>query len=286
MPRFPGFAVLCIVAALAAMPVGHSLVSLLHLVEDPWLWSYANVAVGLLGFACVWWGLRRPELEACALGFLGANLMFTGFFEFTFALFARAFDVQPLVNPATGNVLLTPGLQVNEASVFILLALFLLYFANRQVRCTMIVWLRRKLHLETGNPTEPSRDRPYARIVATETLFVIWMIYAASLVTMDPRVLGPTHWFSMTVYTWFFIWPLYLTWRIRTIQVPGAVLRYAIPIGVLYWAWVETLASMDAITEYYLHPVDYPLATALTVAVAAAAIVLVYRGGRLARADA
>lgn len=280
MARSPWFAALCVLAALVSMSVGHSLVSLLHLIQDPWLWGFSNVAVGLLGFACVWWGLRRPELQACVLGFLGANLMFTGFFEFTFALFARAFALQPLVNPATGNVLLTPGLQVNEASVFILLALFLLYFANRQVRCTMIVWLRRKLRLHPGDPTEPARDRPYARIVATETLFVIWAIYCVSLVTMDPRVLGPAHWASMLVYAWFFVWPLYLSYRITRIQVPGAVLRYAIPVGVLYWAWVETLAAMDAITEYYLHPVDYPVATGITAAVAALALLLVYRSGR------
>lgn len=276
----PAFALLCIVATLAAMPVGHSLVRLLHEIPDQWLWSYANVAVGLLGFACVWAGLRQRELQACVLGFIGANLMFTGFFEFTFALFAEVFAVQPLVSPTTGNVLLTPGLQINEASFFILLPLFLLFYANRQVRCTMIVWLRRKLRLDTGPPTEPSRDRPYARIVASETLFVIWMIYAISLITMDPRVLGPTHWFSMGVYLWFFIWPLYLSYRIVKLKVPGAIFRYAVPIGVLFWAWVETLASMDLIHEYYLQPLDYPLATAVTAALAAGTLLVIYRRAR------
>jgi hypothetical protein len=273
----PAFAALCIIATLAAMPVGHSLVRLLEEISDPWLWGYANVAVGLLGFACVWVGLRQRELQACVLGFIGANLMFTGFFEFTFALFAEVFAVEPLRSPTSGNVLLTPGLQINEASVFILLPLFLLFYANRQVRCTMIVWLRRKLRLDTGPPTEPSRDRPYARIVASETLFVIWMIYAASLVTMDPRVLGPTHWFSMVVYGWFFIWPLYLVTRIIKLKVKGAIFRYAIPVGVLFWAWVETLASMDVVYEYYLHPLEYPLATSLTAALAGATLLWIYR---------
>jgi hypothetical protein len=276
----PAFAALCILATLAAMPVGHSLVRLLHEISDPWLWGYANVAVGLLGFACVWLGLRQRELQACVLGFIGANLMFTGFFEFTFALFADVFAVAPVLSPTTGNVLLTPGLQVNEASVFILVPLFLLFYANRQVRCTMIVWLRRKLRLDTGPPTEPSRDRPYARIVASETLFVIWMIYVASLVTMDPRVLGPTHWFSMLVYAWFFVWPLYLVTRIIKLKVKGAIFRYAIPVGVLFWAWVETLASMDLVYEYYLHPLEYPLATGLTTVLAAACLALVFLAAR------
>lgn len=151
--------------------------------------------------------------------------MFTGFFEFTFALFGDLFNIPPLLNPETCNVLLSPGLQVNEASFFILLPLFLLFYANRQVHCNMIVWLRKHLRMETGDPTEPSKGRPYARIVASETLFIIWMVYAISLITMDPRVLGPTHWLSMTIYTWFLIWPIYLIYRIRLIHAPGAALR-------------------------------------------------------------
>lgn len=276
--RVPWFAVVCVLATLFIMPVDHSIVRLLHSIEDPWLWAYANVAIGFAGFACVWLGLRRPELQACALGFLGAHLMFVGFFEFTFALFAEVFAIEPLLNPATGDVLLTPGLQVNEASFFILLPLFLLFYANHQVRCNMIVWLRNKLRMEAANPTEPSKDRSYARIVATETLFIIWMIYAISLVTMDPRVLGPTHWFSMVVYTWFFVWPLYLAYRITKIRVPGSIFRYAIPVGVLFWSWVETLASMDLILEYYLHPGDFPVSSGLTALAAVTALGMVYRG--------
>jgi hypothetical protein len=265
------------------MPVGHTLVRLLHEIRDPWLQGYTNMAVGLLGFAFVWVGLRRPELQACVLGFFGANLMFAGFFEYMFALFADVFNVQPLLSPSTGNVLLTPGLQINEASFFILMPLFLLFYSNRQVRCNMIVWIRKQLRMETGSPTEPTKDRQYSRIVATETLFIIWMIYAISLVTMDPRVLGPTHWFTMIVYLWFFIWPLYLCCRIVRITVPGTIMRYAIPVGVLFWAWVETLASLDLVSEYYLHPLDYPVACAVTAAVAFLSLLLIYQG-RFARA--
>jgi len=259
------------------MPVGHSLTRVLHLIDDPWLWAWANIAVGMAGFACVWLGLKQSEVQACVLGFLGANLMFTGFFEFTFALFGEVFQLEPVVDPQTGRTLLTPGLQINEASFFIMLPLFLLFYANPQVRCNMIVWIRQKLRMDAGKPTEPSAGRPYARIVASETLFIIWMIYAISLAAMDPRLLGPTHWFSMLIYTGFMVWPLYLTWRIVKIRVRGTVVRYAIPVGILYWTWVETFASMDMINEYYLHPVDYPLATSLTALAAIAGLAYMYR---------
>lgn len=271
------FAVTSVFATFAMMAVGHTLTRLLHLIHDPWMWGFANVVLGFMGFSLVWLGLKRPEVQACVLGYLGAILMFTGFFEFTFALFGDVFALQPVRDPASGAVLLTPGLQINEASFFILLPLFLLFYANRQVRCTMIVWLRKHLRLDTGKPTEPSAQRPYARIVATETLFIIWMIYAISLIAMDPRIFGPTHWVAMAVYTWFFIWPVYLSYRLLKIKVPGAALRYAIPVGVLYWAWVETMASMDVITEYYLLPAEYPLACALTAMLALGALAQLYR---------
>lgn len=278
------FSVICIVATLAMMPVAHSIVGLLHSIQGEWIWGYANIAIGFSGFACIWFGLRKPEIQACVLGFIGAHLMFIGFFEFTFALFGSVFGIEPLRNPDTGTVLLSPGLQVNEASFFILLPLFLLFYANRQVQCNMIVWLRKHLRMEVGKPTESFQDRPYARIVASETLFIIWMIYAISLVTLDPRILGPTHWLSMTIYTWFMVWPLYLMYRITKIRVPGAAIRYAIPIGVLLWSWVEMLASTDMIVEYYLHPYDFPVASGLTALAAGALLLLVYRGPSVQRA--
>lgn len=277
MPGKVLFAATSVFATFAMMAVGHTLTRLLHLIHDPWYWAGANVALGFVGFALVWAGLKRPEVQACVLGYLGAILMFTGFFEFTFALFGEVFALAPVRDPASGAVLLTPGLQINEASFFILLPLFLLFYANRQVRCNMIVWLRKHLRMDTGAPTESSAGRPYARIVATEALFIIWMIYAISLVVMDPRVFGPTHWVAMGVYSWFFVWPVYLTYRLLKIKAPGAALRYAIPVGVLYWTWIETMASMDLITEYYLLPIEYPVACATTALLAFGALTQLYR---------
>ena len=60
--------------------------------------------------------------------------------------------------------------------------------------------------------------------------------------------------------------------------MPGAILRHAIPIGVLLWSWIEMLAAMDAISECYLHPSDFPVATALTGLAAMLALGVVYRG--------
>ena len=50
------------------------------------------------------------------------------------------------------------------------------------------------------------------------------------------------------------------------------------PVGILYRAWVETLASMDLVLECYLHPLDYPVASLATAAIALAALATICRG--------
>ncbi|WP_101758974.1 hypothetical protein [Oceanicoccus sp. KOV_DT_Chl] len=217
----PRFAYLCIAMTLLVMPVAHTASMLLEHIADKTLWFYGHIALGFIGFAVVWVGLKKSEIQACVLGFVGANMMFVGFFELMFALFADVFNVQPILDAESGQVLLTPSLQINEASILIMLPLFLLTYANNQVRCNMIRWVRKILRLDPGRPTEPPRDRPYSRIVAMETLFIIWMIYAVSLLTLDPRVLGPAHPITGLIYLGFVIWPLYLLYRIRKISGAG-----------------------------------------------------------------
>jgi hypothetical protein len=262
---------------LLVMPVAHTVTGLIEHVPRYGFWVSAHLALGVGGFAAIWFGLRRPEIQACVLGYLGGSMMFVGFFELGFALFADVFNVQPIYHAGTGQLLMPPALQINEASILMLIPLFLLIYANRQVRCNMIVWLRKTLRMDPGRPTEPARDRPYARIVATETLFIIWMIYAISLVTLDPRVLGPEHPVTMAVYVGFFVWPLYLLHRIRQISVPGTAIRYAIPTGIIFWSWFETAASMKVFEEFYLHPYEYPVSCSLVGGLCALSIWFVYR---------
>jgi len=70
------------------------------------------------------------------------------------------------------------------------------------------------------------------------------------------------------------------------IRVPGTAIRYAIPVGVLYWTWVETAASMDIIVEFYLLPAEYPMACAVTAALALAMLGwIAMRGGDAVRRD-
>lgn len=268
--------------AFLMMPVAHVAYGLLAGLKPFGLgtWALAMLSAGFLGVTIMWAGLKYAGLKASLAGFIAGHLMFLGFFELCFGLFGKLLAIAPVVSEKTGRVILTPGLQMNAASFLIAVPLFLLVFTNANTRCNMVLWLRRKLRLNPGAPTEPPQGRQLSRIVAHETIFIIWMIYSLSLLLLDPRILGATHWLSMTIYTFFLAWPLYLTWRLFKLDNPGTQLRYAIPIAVLYWSWVEMFAAMDAITEFYLHPFVYPLANTILVALCIALGIWLWVGER------
>lgn len=268
---------LCIIATFLMMPIAHLLVALLKEVKEPNLWIWGHLILGLLGCVVIWAGLKKQGLQASVLGFVGAHLIFLGFFELSFAWFAKLLNVPPLLDPESGKVVLSPALQVNEATFFILLPLLFLVYANKNVRCNMLVWLRKQFRADLGQITLPVSNRPIAQIVATETIFIIWSIYSLSLLTLDHRILGATHWLSMLIYIGLLVWPLYLNYRIMKFQQAGIIFRYAIPVSVLYWAWVEMFASMDMITELYLRPFEYPLFNITLIFAAVVSLVLVYR---------
>ncbi len=269
LPHTTGLVILVTLTVLTAMPVSHTGVILLRTIEPIGVFSGANIALGMAGFGLMWAGLKQNEVAASLLGFIAGHLMFIGFFEFGFALAAQALAVQPIIDPSSGHVILSPSLQINEATFFILVPLLLIAYGNRQVHCNMILWLRAKFGASHGAQAATSQTHDHARITANETLFVIWTIYAISIATLDPRILGARHWLSTIIYLLFLVWPILLLPKAVAIAGAGRRIRYCIPIGILFWSWVEMLASMGLITEYYLYPFDYPILCVLTTLLAA-----------------
>lgn len=275
--RVSPFILLCLVATFLCMPIAHTAVALLREIGDTQYWLIAHLLVGSLGFAIILYGLKQQELQGSISGFIGAHLVFIGFFEGGFAFFAKLLNIQPLLHPKTGEVLLAPALQVNEASFFILLPLLLLIYANKHIRCNMMIWLRKRFATDLGKSKSEATNRPFAQIVATETIFVIWTIYSLSLVTLDYRLLGAEHWLSMLIYTGLLAWPLYLSYRIFKLKQLGSIFRYAIPVSILYWTWIEMFASMDMITEFYLLPKTFPLLNMVLVLIAVSSFYWLYQ---------
>jgi len=53
----------------------------------------ASLVVGAVGAGLIWTGLKRSEVPATGMGFLGALLVWVGWFEFTFEFYADMFRI-------------------------------------------------------------------------------------------------------------------------------------------------------------------------------------------------
>jgi len=265
--RPPFVGVIAFFTVIMAQPLGHSLYVMLRIVfgSANEISIPASFLCGLIGAVLVWIGLRKQETAATWLGFVGAILIWTGWFEFTWEFFAHLLNVQPITNDVTGELVMSPGLQVIQASGVIMLAITMLLYFNRDTRCTAFKWLHRTVNMNPGKAT-PSRARDYARITALETIFVIWFIYVVNLTLYDERILGIDHPVTYATFFCFLVWAVYLNVRlIKYVRMAPAV-RYAIPTTIITWLDIEVLSRWGLLDEFWLKPVEYALQMGLVVA--------------------
>ena len=275
--RPPFIGIIAFVTVIMAQPLGHSLFVMLKTLfgsADGMSFS-ASFLCGLVGFAMVWVGLKKKETAATWLGFIGAILIWTGWFEFTWEFFAHLLNVQPIVNEVTGALVMGPGLQIIQASGILMFATTLLLYFNRDTRCTAFKWIHRHGHMNPGKAS-PGKDRDYARITALETIFVIWFIYVVNLTLYDERILGDEHPVTYATFFGFLIWAVYLNTRLIKYARMAPAVRYAIPTTIITWLDIEVLSRWGILDEFWLKPAEYALEMGLVVAAFVIAGIAIY----------
>ena len=229
------------------------------------------LAVGTAGMALVWRGLRKPEVPATWMGFLGALLIWVGWFELTFDYYSELFQFPDF--EAGPGLVSTGGANLLMATLPIMFALFVLYgFENRQTKCAMLRWIHRNTGMNPGMPT-PDNGRSFARITALETLFVVWFCYLFWLYVgymTNNTVL-------MVAYVGWLAWFVYIFAKLLKIPRVGHAVRYGIPVGVIGWGLGEMPSHMGLYDEIWLKPFDYPLTGLVMLAIFTAGIVYVAR---------
>ena len=274
--RPPFVGIIAFITVLMAQPLGHALFvmmkDLFGSAEETSFW--ASFICGLVGFVMVWIGLKKKETAATWLGFVGAILIWTGWFEYSWELFAHLLNVQPLYT-ASGELAMSPGLQVIQASGIVMIATTLLLYFNRETRCTAFKWIHKHGHMDPGKAS-PAKDRDYARITALETIFVIWFIYVINLTLYDERILGAQHPVTYAVFFGFLIWAIYLNTRLIKYARMAPAVRYAIPTTVITWLDVEVLSRWGILDEFWLYPAEYALEMGLVVAAFIVAGIVIY----------
>ncbi|MBL4802776.1 MAG: hypothetical protein JKY45_12870 [Emcibacter sp.] len=248
------------------------------IMENNIYWS--AFVLGALGLAIIIWGIRRnTEIAGTWAGFVGGCLVWTGWVEFSIHFHARYFGVKALCAPGqwayacAENPSTKPEYFLMQGSVGFMLAIGFFFLFNKETRCNAFRWVQRNFHLNVGKPS-PGLTRNFANIVAAETIGILWFFYVYLMFVYDETLFGEKHWFTYASFIGFGLWSLYLIQRLIRFRRVTIALRYAIPTAIIFWNTIEIMGRWNWFKEFWIHPMDYKLASvSVTVGVVAFAVI-------------
>ncbi len=225
--------------------------------------------MGLVGVIIIMWGARRDtEVAGTWAGFVGATLLWTGWVEFSLHFHARYFGVKAFCDDGSyafacnGGASTKPEYFLMQGSVGFLLAVMLYFMLNKETRCNMFRWMHRNLRIRVGKPSK-GLTRNFSNNVAIETLTILWFFYVYLMFIYDPVLIGEKHWFTYFSFGFFGLWSLYLIQRLIRFKRVTSALRYAIPTAIIFYNMVEIGGRWLWYKEFWVHPFEYPLASAI-----------------------
>ncbi|MBT5890810.1 MAG: hypothetical protein HOH24_04005 [Chromatiales bacterium] len=268
------------------MALGHSLIVLQHSTNAMGLGdSLFSIALGFTGFALVWVGMKRPENQATILGYLGGNLIWCGWFEWTWRYTAHFLGIEGIYDGEF--LILSPELLMIQATTLIAVGMLIFFGANKDTRCRMFMWFHRNFKLKPGKIT-PGFKRQHARTAAIEIVFLIWTIYLFAIFINDPRGIKYDSITALVITIAFVAWAIYLTPKLMKIRGLGAAFRYAIPTGAISWLPIEAFARYGLYQEIWVKPYEYSITMLCVLGFFIAGTTLMYRtdSAKIAAGDA
>jgi hypothetical protein len=257
-----GLLLLCLMLGEKMLAHTYTVVTI-YVLPEPWKY-WVPFAVGCFGVWLILRGMGRDEVKGSLLGYGGAVLIWMSWFESGLPLLA-AYNEVPMFLPEEGNKmagLLGEHVILQASGVFCIVTLFFIML-NKDVRCRMLIWIRRRLGMEViGKPTQGYRPN-VARVAAFEYIYVTWFMYVLTLVLVDPRLFGLYHPVTYILCGMIMLWGLYLGYKLTKQREVGLGIRYAIgAVGVL-WFIPEVLALYEVFYEFYLRVDKHPIAMGL-----------------------
>jgi hypothetical protein len=277
-PPFVGLT--AIAAVLFGLAVGHTILVLMRHVFDAEVnFTTPEIVTSLLmgagGIYMVWSGRTKGEAVGTWMGFIAGTIIWVGFFELGWKTFAHALNPAPV--QYEGIDILGAELQIIQASVVPFLMLMTFLTLNKETRCNMMLWIRRKLGMNAG-PAMTGKERNFAAVTALESIATTWACYIITIMIVDPRIVGnPMGMAAQLPYLAIFVWGIYLIYRLTMQKHMAPALRYAIGTGNINWIWIEAGSRAELYEEIWIKPVQYPLMMSLIFAGLVATLVVMYR---------
>lgn len=249
-------------------PISHMyVVTMIYMFPPDFLWKYAiSFLIGCIGVVLVFKGLKQDEVKGSLMGFFGGILVWDSWFEMGMDFFEHQ-NAIPMVKDADGVPTLLGSHVILEMSGVFLLATLIITLFQKDMRCRMLLWIRKNLGLRegTGKPTAGLKPQT-ARIAFNEYLYVTWFMYVFMILTLDPRIAGLHHPFTYALSLAVFFWSLFLIYKQTKQQEVGLMIRYAIGAAGVSWYNVEIASLWDLMDEYWVRPDQHPIACLLTIA--------------------
>ncbi len=271
--KVPLLGCLVIVVMICEKMLAHTYTAItIYVLPEPWKYIVPAL-VGCIGVWLVLRGMGRDEVKGSLLGYLGAVLIWMSWFESGMPLLAHRAQI-PAAIPEDGNVmagLLGEHTLLQASGIFCLMSLFYIML-NKDVRCRMLLWIRRRLGMvETiGKPTQGYRPN-VSRVAAFEYFFVTWFMYVLMITIIDPRIFGLHHPVTYTLNALVCAWGIYLLYKCTQQREVGLAIRYGIGAVGVAWFIPETLAFYGVLYEFYLRVDLHPISMTI--------VALLYIGG-------
>ena len=230
------------------MPLGHALMVVMNrlLVDQVWWGAFGLFAIGIGLLAVTRW--TRSSAWQSFLGAFAGVLLWTGAVEYGLLYAATVLDIGE-VNGTAGEY----RLMMHTWSFLLLLLLYLVVHEN--VRCSLFIWMRRKLHLTRKAPVSGLVTN-YGPRTAFEMASILWFFYVLLLLLYEEQLLGVHHPLTYATLVLSLIGSMWLLSRLVRIKDMGYAIRYAIPTVIVTWNVVEITAKWGVFEEPWitLHP--------------------------------
>ncbi len=251
--HFTGIAAFMIV--LFTMPLGHAAMIIMEKTMEPKYLFAGAFLLGLAGIVLTIWGLRKKETAATFMGLIGGLFVWTGWVEFCYVYFAQRYQVAPLIRD--GEIVTKPEYLIMPSAAGIWAIIMMLYLFDKRSNCSFFVAIQKFFRMRYDNPAAPQKASHPAIVTFMEMNVLLLTSYMVLLFAYDDNFLGDRH--PVTVFIAFasLAWSAWLFVRLLKIRQIGYAIRYAIPVVIIFWTFVEILGRWDIFKEIWVHPLEY-----------------------------
>ncbi|PIF06208.1 MAG: hypothetical protein CSA36_02915 [Draconibacterium sp.] len=258
---------------LFTMPLAHALMIFMEYVFGHEYVFHAAIALGIAGIILLFWGmLSKRETIATMLGLFSSILVWTGWVEFAFVYYANRFNVTAIME--NGEVVTKPEYLIMPSSIGLWAIFMVYYFFGTKTGCTFFNWFQKRIRI-----THPKTLKPAIRNAAMTTFMelnmLLWTFYLVLLFVYDSAFIGDHSVGAHIVAYGMLLWSLYLFIKLLKKPKMAYAIRYAAPVVIIFWSFVEIMGRWGIFKEIWVEPMKYSLEMILFVVVIAILVLAV-----------